>query len=117
MLVNPVALSNASNYSQNDDPEKGNLGDDNFLTKPGFTIEKIDAGLLEIGDIVRVPSGTSPPADAIVISGTDSAFDESSLTGESKLIKKSQGDKVFLGTINKGQMVDAKIVAIGGATM
>jgi cation transport ATPase len=58
-----------------------------------------------------------PPADATIVSGIDSAFDESSLTGESKLIKKSLGDKVFVGTINKGEMVDARVDAIGGATM
>jgi Cu+-exporting ATPase len=86
-------------------------------TNPGFKIEKIDARLLEVGDIVRIQSGATPPADATIISGTDNAFDESSLTGESRLIKKTLGDKVFLGTINKGGMVDARVNAIGGATM
>ncbi|KAF9476123.1 heavy metal translocatin [Pholiota conissans] len=83
----------------------------------GSSIERIDATLLEVGDIVRIQSGSTPPADATVISGTESAFDESSLTGESKLVKKAVGDKIFLGTINKGGMVDARVDAVGGATM
>lgn len=111
--------ASTSDFSHNDDLEKGiaDSRDEAFSTKPGFKVEKIDVGLLEVGDIVRIQSGATPPADATIVSGADSTFDESSLTGESKLIKKSQGDKVFLGTINKGQMVDAKIAAIGGATM
>ncbi|KAF8175778.1 HAD-like domain-containing protein [Pholiota molesta] len=96
--------SNPSSYSSNDDLEKGvpHLED----VKPvnvGPKVEKIDASLLEVGDIVRIQSGATPPADATIVSGTDSAFDESSLTGESKLIKKALGEKVFLGTINKGE--------------
>lgn len=85
--------------------------------KPGFQVEKIDASLLEVGDIVRIPHGATPPADATIVSAEDTAFDESSLTGESRLIKKSLGDKVLLGTINKGKMVDARVDAHGGATM
>lgn len=86
-------------------------------TNPGFKVEKIDARLLEVGDIIRIQSGATPPTDATIVSGTDTAFDESSLTGESRLIKKTIGDKVFLGTINRGGMVDARVDAIGGETM
>ena len=45
------------------------------------------------------------------------AFDESSLTGESKLVKKESGDKVYVGTINKGSVVDVRVDTIGGETM
>lgn len=108
-----------SSYSNKEDLEKGDsdLEGDVKSTNPGFKVEKIDASLLEVGDIVRIQSGATPPADATIVSGTDRAFDESSLTGESRLIKKALGDKVFLGTINKGGMVDARVDAIGGATM
>jgi P-type E1-E2 ATPase len=99
--------------------EKGNINSEEMAlpTKPGFKVEKIDASLLEVGDIVRIQSGATPPADATIISGNETAFDESSLTGESRLIRKTGGDKVFMGTINKMQMVDAKVDAHGGATM
>lgn len=66
---------------------------------------------------MRIPSGATPPADATIVSTEDTVFDESSLTGESRPIKKTLGDKVLLGTINTGKMVDARVDAHGGATM
>src|SRR4051794_35622649 len=44
-------------------------------------------------------------------------FDESSLTGESKLIKKDVGDEVFSGTVNKDSPVSIKITGIAGSSM
>jgi P-type E1-E2 ATPase len=101
------------------DVEKGDPGFENagLSIKPGFRIEKIDASLLEIGDIVRVQSGATPPVDGTIVSRGHAAFDESSLTGESRLISKAYGDKVFMGTISKMQMVDVRVDAYGGATM
>ncbi|TFK87058.1 heavy metal translocatin, partial [Polyporus arcularius HHB13444] len=101
------------------DPEKGDAvsEEQNFASKPGTKVERIDAELLEVGDVVRVLHGASPPADGTVVSGDGGAFDESSLTGESKLVKKQIGDKVFLGTINKAGVVDVRVDEIGGQTM
>ena len=53
----------------------------------------------------------------MVVAGDGGAFDESSLTGESRLVKKLVGDKVFLGTINKAGVVDVRVDEIGGQTM
>jgi Cu+-exporting ATPase len=86
------------------------------LSKPGSRVQKISADFLEIGDIVRVPSGSTPPMDGTVASG-QSLFDESSVTGESKPIKKCPGDRVFLGTINVGQAIDVRIDVAEGQTM
>ena len=66
---------------------------------------------------MRVLHGSTPPADGTVVSGDGGAFDESSLTGESRLVKKQLGDKVFLGTINKAGVVDVRVDEIGGQTM
>jgi P-type Cu+ transporter len=121
LLLSPTGSFDAvkSDRSYNDDLEKGDPDSTGgaLSTNPGFKVERIAANLLEVGDILRINRGASPPADAIIVSGTDSAFDESSLTGESKLIKKTLGDKIFLGTVNKGEVVDARVDAIGGATM
>lgn len=81
-----------------------------------FQSAKVPIDLLEIGDVVRVPSGSTPPKDGIVVSG-QSHFDESSVTGESKPIKKKPGDSVFLGTINIGQAIDVRINVAEGETM
>jgi P-type Cu+ transporter len=102
-----------------EDVEKGDVDseDSSQIVSPGWALEKIDAGLLEVGDVVRVQNGSTPPADGVVVSADGGAFDESSLTGESRLIKKHIGDEVFLGTINKSRMVDMKATAVGGETM
>ena len=86
------------------------------LSKPGSRVQKVSADFLEIGDIVRVPSGSTPPMDGTVASG-QSLFDESSVTGESKPIKKCPGDRVFLGTINVGKVIDVRIDVAEGKTM
>ncbi|KAF9466156.1 hypothetical protein BDZ94DRAFT_1213554 [Collybia nuda] len=105
--------------SSNGDIEKASPDSEQALysTVPGSMVERISVDLLEVGDIVRVQTGASPPADGVIVPGEKGAFDESSLTGESKLIKKDGGDKVYLGTINKGQMVHIRVDAIGGRTM
>jgi len=86
------------------------------ISEPGSKVQKVPVDFLEIGDVVRVTSGSTPPRDGIVVSG-HSLFDESSVTGESKPIKKNPGDKVLLGTINIGQPIDVGIDVMEGKTM
>ena len=80
-------------------------------------VEKISTDLLEVGDIVRIPPGASPPADGIIVSPEITYFDETSLTGESKNVAKREGDQVFVGTINKLRVVDMRVERIDGETM
>ncbi|KAF2682872.1 copper-transporting P-type ATPase [Lentithecium fluviatile CBS 122367] len=77
---------------------------------------KVASDLLEVGDVVRVHHGTSPPFDGIVFEGS-ADFDESSLTGESKPVKKEMGDTVYSGTVNKGSPVKIQINTIAGTSM
>jgi len=88
-----------------------------MVAQPGFSVQRVNVDFLEVGDIVRVQHGSTPPADGTIVAVTDCAFDESSLTGEARLIKKQIGDRVFLGTINQSKPVDIKVDAIGGVTM
>ena len=100
------------------DVEKGFHDKDESLPTTGsFEVQKVHVDLLEVGDIVRVPAGSTPPADGTVVSNEETYFDESSLTGESREVKKSKGDQVFVGTINKLRMVEVRVDAIGGETM
>ncbi|EIN10752.1 heavy metal translocatin [Punctularia strigosozonata HHB-11173 SS5] len=102
------------------DVEKGDPDHEKmFFTKPGMKLERVDVGLLEVGDVVRVVNGSTPPADGTILTApSDGAvFDESSLTGESRLVKKVVGDPVFLGTINRGNPIDVRVDTIGGETM
>jgi Cu+-exporting ATPase len=90
--------------------------DDNELTLPTGGVEKINVDLLEVGDLVRVLHGASPPADGAIISG-ESTFDESSLTGESHPITKKAGDQVFSGTVNTGSPIIVRVTEISGSSM
>lgn len=78
--------------------------------------ERISTDLIEVGDVVKVPNGSTPPGDGVIISGT-SKFDESSLTGESRPADKQVGDTVYMGTVNVGSVVTVKIETIGGSSM
>ncbi|KAG2077432.1 heavy metal translocatin [Suillus decipiens] len=101
------------------DPEKCDIASDNgsLLASPGFKFEKVPVDFLEVGDVVRVQSGATPPSDGTIVSGAETSFDESSLTGEARLIKKNVGDKVLLGTINKSRAVDVRIDTLGSVTL
>lgn len=83
------------------------------------SVTRVPADLLEVGDVVRVQHGASPPADGtlVKVDGEHASYDESSLTGESRLVKKVVGDSVFVGTINRGTVVDIRVDAVGGETM
>ncbi|KAI9883230.1 MAG: hypothetical protein M1823_005006 [Watsoniomyces obsoletus] len=78
--------------------------------------QRIPADQLEVGDIVRVPQGASPPLDGIVVAGR-SQFDESALTGESRPVTKHVGDDVFSGTINQAAPITVRITSTSGTSM
>ncbi|PLN76295.1 heavy metal translocatin [Aspergillus taichungensis] len=83
----------------------------------GSEIQRISYDLLEIGDVVSIPHGASPPADGIVVGPGSYQFDESSLTGESRPVSKKTGDAVYTGSVNVGQPVKIKVSALGAASM
>lgn len=78
--------------------------------------QRISANLLEVGDVVMVPHGSSPPADGKILENP-TIFNESSLTGEARAVAKSKGDSVFAGAINIGDAVTIEITDIGGSSM
>lgn len=79
-------------------------------------VEKVDVSLIDNGDSIRILHGSSPPCDGVLLE--DSAdFDESSLTGESKIIRKKRGDEIFAGTINKGSAISMRVTKPAGASM
>jgi len=55
---------------------------------------------LIVGDIFIVRPGDSIPTDGVIVKGR-STLDESPVTGESIPVEKSEGVRVFAGTINK----------------
>ncbi|KAJ5132519.1 hypothetical protein N7448_006677 [Penicillium atrosanguineum] len=81
------------------------------------SMQRINVDLLEVGDVVRIPHGASPPADGVVVGEGSYQFDESSLTGESRPVKKAVDNQVFTGSVNVGQPVHIRITELGGTSM
>lgn len=94
----------------------GNSNEDQRGSVSPTNFERIDANLLEVGDVVKVPHGSSPPADGTILNGSTS-FNESSLTGEARAVAKSKGDNVFTGAINIGDPITIKVTDVGGSSM
>jgi Cd2+/Zn2+-exporting ATPase len=64
-------------------------------------IVRVPASALFVGAKVSVRQGDKIPCDGIIVQGA-SSVDESSITGESRPIRKTTGDQVSGGTINCG---------------
>ncbi|CAI7661073.1 unnamed protein product [Penicillium bialowiezense] len=94
-------------------PSEALLADDS--TEDGVSRTSVD--LLEVGDVVSIPHGASPPADGLIVDGASYQFDESSLTGESRPVKKTTDDIVYTGSVNVGQPVRIRITELGGSSM
>lgn len=62
------------------------------------TIKQISVKDLVVGDICLIRYGDLVPADGIIIQASDLKIDESSLTGETDLIKKDICDFILSGT-------------------
>lgn len=60
---------------------------------------EVPVAQLKPGDLVLIKPGASIPADGVVNEGK-SAVNESMITGESKPVAKSPGEKVIAGTVN-----------------
>ena len=67
--------------------------------KEDGSTETVSAASLRTGDLLLVRPGASVPADGEVTEG-ESSLNESMITGESRPVKKSEGDQVIAGTIN-----------------
>lgn len=80
-------------------------------------VKRTSVDLLEVGDVVSIPHGASPPADGVIVDSVSYQFDESSLTGESRPVKKTADDIVYTGSVNVGQPVRIRITELGGSSM
>lgn len=75
----------------------------------------INADSLNAGDIVILKAGESAPCDGKVISG-NAFFDESALSGESRLVKKEKGSNVFTASILSQGYIELDATAVGADT-
>lgn len=76
------------------------------------TTKNIKVAELKKNDIVLVKPGEKIPVDGAITEG-ESNVNESMVTGESKPVKKSTGNKVIRGTINGTGSIKVKVEQIG----
>ncbi|MCY0388399.1 heavy metal translocating P-type ATPase [Robbsia sp. Bb-Pol-6] len=75
----------------------------------------IDAKSVTVGAVVRVKPGERIGLDGTVVGGR-STVNQTSITGESLPVDKTQGDYVFAGTINEVGSLEFAVTAIAGNT-
>ncbi|MGI0526571.1 heavy metal translocating P-type ATPase [Rhizobium giardinii] len=84
--------------------------------KRGEDFVEIEIGDVVLGDVVRIRPGEKVPVDGRVTDGA-SYVDESMITGEPLPVKKSAGDDVVGGTINKTGSFTFEATKIGSDTL
>lgn len=70
---------------------------------------------LQVGDVVVVRPGGRVPADGRIVQGSAS-MDESMITGESRPVRRADGDQVIAGTVATDSGVRVEITAVGENT-
>ena len=81
----------------------------------GQSSEMVSIRELGVGDIVLVRPGGRVPADGKVVDGA-AEVDESMVTGESRPVGKSEGDRVVAGTVATDSAIRVEIDAVGEDT-
>jgi P-type Cu2+ transporter len=77
--------------------------------------EEVSVAELRKGDLVLVRPGASVPVDGVVRRGS-SDLNESMITGESRPVKKGEGDDVIAGTINGEGSLRVEVTGTGDET-
>jgi copper chaperone CopZ len=90
----------------------------NLVDRVSGGIKIVPAANIPLGSIVSIRTGDKVPADGVVIEG-NSSVDESSLTGEARMVEKHVGDLVSGGSINIGsqQIVVRTTCTVGDSTV
>jgi Cu2+-exporting ATPase len=81
----------------------------------GDRTETVPLHELVVGDVVLVRSGGRIPADGEIVSG-EAEVDESMVTGESRPVPKSRGDRVIAGTVATDSSIRVRVTAVGEDT-
>ena len=78
----------------------------------GDDVVPVSPDQLELGDVVVVRPGGRLPADGTIVSGSAS-MDESMITGESRTIRRSDGEHVVAGTVATDSGIRVRVTAVG----
>jgi Cu2+-exporting ATPase len=83
--------------------------------QPDGAVTSVGLDDLQIGDFVLVRSGGRVPADGTVQEGR-AELDESMITGESRPVAKTIGDRVVAGTVATDSALRVRVDAVGEGT-
>ena len=95
--------------------ELAKLLPDTALRVAGEGTEEVPVDALRDGDVVLVRPGAAVPADGEVLSG-ESSVNESMLTGESRPVRKREGETVIAGTVNGEGSLRVRVTGTGERT-
>lgn len=108
------SLSKLVKLSPNIATVKRKIGDSGNKNK--FEELEVNVKDLSIGDIVVVKPGDKIPIDGIIEKGITSV-DQSSITGESLAVTKTEGDEVYASTINEDGYIEIKVTKLSDETI
>jgi Cu2+-exporting ATPase len=91
------------------------LPDEAERIRPDGSRETVGLEQLAAGDVVLVRSGSRVPADGEIVEGSVE-LDESMVTGESRPVAKSAGDRVIAGTVSTDSSIRVRVDAVGDDT-
>jgi len=84
-------------------------------SKGSFAEVVVPLAEVRVNDVVVVLPGERFPVDGLVESGR-STVDESMLTGESRPVERTAGDRVLAGTVNYDGALICRVGSVGGET-
>ena len=103
-----ILESKAINKTRKNVSALAKIKEDYANLKVNNTYKKVLSESVKVGDTIIIKKGERIPLDGIITSGI-TYIDNSSLTGESKLLSLTIGDKVLSGSINKGDIIEVKV--------
>ncbi len=81
----------------------------------GDTTRLVAAADLKVDDVVLVRPGSRVPADGTIVDGS-AELDESMITGESRPVARSIGERVVAGTVSTDSSIRVRVDAVGDDT-
>ncbi|MGN9774554.1 heavy metal translocating P-type ATPase [Micromonospora sp. H33] len=91
------------------------LPDDAERVGPDGSVTRVPVSELRVGDVVLVRPGGRVPADGRITDGS-AELDESMITGESRPVTRSVGDRVVAGTVATDSAIRVRVEALGEET-
>ncbi|TDC42996.1 heavy metal translocating P-type ATPase [Micromonospora sp. KC213] len=91
------------------------LPDDAERVDDDGTVHQVSVSELRVEDVVLVRSGGRLPADGRIVDGV-AELDESMITGESRPVLRSVGDRVVAGTVATDSALRVRVDAVGEDT-